>query len=257
MNSVWSGHLSFGLVSMPIKLYSGARSEGISFNMLHRDDLTRVKQQYFCPTDNRVVERSEIVKGYEYEKDCYLVLEPDELKKVEPKTAHQMEITEFVKAAEVDPIYFESSYFLMPDSAGLRAYALLAKALDKGEFVGVAKLSMHNREYTVFIRPKDGGLMLHTMYYQEEIRQVDGFGPVDVELKPAEIKAAQEFIKALAADWQPAKYADQYQENLKGLIKTKMVGGTVQEAEAAKKREPVHDLVFALKQSLVQVKKRA
>ena len=168
--SVWSGYLTFGLISMPVRLFSGARSSGISFNMLHRDDLQRVKQQYYCPADNRVVERSEIVKGYEFRKDEYVVIEPEEIKKIEPQTAKTMEILEFVKSSEVDPVFFESSYYMLPEEAGRRPYALLTKALEESEYVAIAKLTMHNREYTVFLRPHEGGLMLHTMYYAEEVR---------------------------------------------------------------------------------------
>src|SRR3954466_141256 len=177
--SVWSGYLTFGLISMPVRLFSGARSSSISFHMLHRDDLSRVKQQLYCPVDNRVIDRSEIVKGYEYRKDEYVIIEPEEIKKIEPKTAKAMEILEFVKADEVDPIYFESSYYLVPEEAGQRPYALLAKSLEDTHYVAVAKLAMHNREYTVFLRPYTGGLMLHTMYYQDEIRQVENFGKTD------------------------------------------------------------------------------
>ena len=120
--SVWSGYLTFGLISMPVRLFSGARSSGISFNMLHRDDLQRVKQQYYCPADNRVVDRSEIVKGYEFRKDEYVVIEPEEIKKIEPQTAKTMEILEFVKTSEVDPVFFESSYYMLPEEAGRRPY---------------------------------------------------------------------------------------------------------------------------------------
>lgn len=256
MNSVWSGHLTFGLVSMPVKLYSGARSEGISFNMLHKDCLTRVKQQYFCPTDNRVVDRAEIVKGYEYRKGEFMVIEPDEIKKIEPKTTHTMEITEFVKGTEIDPVYFESSYFLMPDTAGTRPYALLAAVLAASDYVGVAKLSMHNREYAVFVRPHLGGLMLHTMYYQEEIKQVEGFGTVGGDPSEAEIRAALQFIEALAAEWIPARYRDGFQDNVRNLIQSKRDGETITEKIEAKRAEPVHDLVFALKQSVVQAEAR-
>ena len=225
MASLWSGYLTFGLISMPVRLFAGARSEHVSFNMLHRDDLSRVKQQLYCPVDERVVERNEIVKGYEYRKGEYVVVEPEEIKKIEPKTAKAMEILEFVKAGDVDPIYFESSYYLLPEEAGRRPYALLQKALEDTEYFGIAKLTMHNREYTVILRPHEGGLMLHTMYYQDEIRAVDGFGKIDVELKAAEVKVANQLIEALAAEWEPEKYHDTFQENLKTLIKTRLEGG--------------------------------
>jgi DNA end-binding protein Ku len=238
---------------MPVRLFSGARSSGISFNMLHRDDLQRVKQQYYCPADNRVVERSEIVKGYEYRKDEYVVVEPEEIKKIEPKTAKTMEILEFVKESDVDPVYFESSYYMLPEEAGRRPYALLTKALEESEYVAIAKLTMHNREYTVFLRPTQGGLMLHTMYYAEEVRKVEGFGAPDVELKDAEVKVAHQLIEALAADWDAEKYHDSFQDNVKKLIETKLEGGKIAEVEKPKKLAPVVDLMAALKQSLAEM----
>src|SRR3984885_7706172 len=251
--SVWSGYLTFGLISMPVKLFSGARSSGISFNMLHREDLSRLKQQYVCLADGKVVERSDIVKGYEYRKDEYVVIEPEEIKKIEPRTAKTMEILEFVKASEVDPVYFESSYYMMPEEAGRRPYALLTKALEESEYVAIAKITMHNREYTVFLRPHEGGLMLHTMYYEEEVRKVEGFGAPDVELKEAEIKVARQLIEALADEWDPKKYQDTFQENLKKLIEAKLEGGEVAAVEKPKKLAPVVDLMAALKQSLAQM----
>src|ERR1700730_3072721 len=252
-SSVWSGYLTFGLISMPVRLFSGARSSSISFNMLHRDDLSRLKQQYVCLADGKVVDRSDIVKGYEYRKDEYVVIEPEEIKKIEPKTAKTMEILEFVKASEVDPVYFESSYYMVPDEAGRRPYALLTKALEESEYVGIAKLTMHNREYTVFLRPHDGGMMLHTMYYKEEVREVEGFGAPEVELKDAEVKVANQLIEALAADWDPDKYHDTFQDNLKNLIQTKLEGGKIAEVEKPKKLAPVVDLMSALKESLAQM----
>jgi DNA end-binding protein Ku len=251
--SVWSGYLTFGLISMPVRLFSGARSSSISFHMLHRDDLQRVKQQLYCPADNRVVERSEIVKGYEYRKDEYVVVEPEEIKKIEPKTAKTMEILEFVKEDEVDPVFFESSYYLMPEEAGRRPYALLTKALEESNYVAIAKLTMHNREYTVFLRPRDGGMMLHTMYYADEVREVEGFGAPDVELKDAEVKVAHQLIEALADKWDPEKYHDTFQENLKKMIQTKLEGGKIAEVEKPKKLAPVVDLMSALKQSLADM----
>jgi DNA end-binding protein Ku len=255
--SVWSGYLTFGLISMPVRLFSGARSNGISFNQLHRTDHHRVKQQLICPLDNQVLDRSEIVKGYEFRKDEYVIIDPEEIKKIEPKTAKTMEILEFVKTSEVDPVYFESSYYMMPEEAGRRPYALLTKALEESEFVAIAKLTMHNREYTVFLRPHKGGMMLHTMYYKDEVKEVESFGAPDVEIKEAELKVAHQLIEALAGDWDPDKYHDTFQENLKKLIETKLEGGEVQEVEKPKKLAPVIDLMAALKESLAQTKKPA
>ncbi|HLI64492.1 MAG TPA: Ku protein [Terriglobales bacterium] len=255
-SSVWSGYLTFGLISMPVRLFSGARGNHISFHMLHRDDNTRVKQQLWCPHDERVVERDEIVKGYEYRKDEYVIIEPEEIKKIEPKTAKAMEILEFVKAEQVDPIYFESSYFVTPEEAGRRPYALLCQALEESNYVGIAKLTMHNREYTVFLRPYKGSMMLHTMYYKDEVRDLEGFGRPEVELKEAEVKVAHQLIEALADDFQPEKYHDTFEENLKTLIKARLEGEDVTPVEKPKKMAPVVDLMAALKESLAQVPKR-
>jgi DNA end-binding protein Ku len=251
--SVWSGYLTFGLISMPVRLFSGARSSGISFNMLHRTDNSRLKQQYICQAENVAVDRSDIVKGYEYRKGEYVVIEPEEIKKIEPKTAKTMEILEFVKAADVDPVYFESSYYMLPEEAGRRPYALLTKALEESDYYAIAKLTMHNREYTVILRPRDGGLMLHTMYYADEVREVEGFGAPEVELKEAEVKVAHQLIEALATEWEPEKFHDTFQDNLKNLIQTKLEGGQIAEVEKPKKLAPVVDLMSALKQSLAQM----
>src|SRR5437868_10407303 len=254
--SVWSGYLTFGLISMPVRLFSGARSSGISFHMLHRDDNVRVKQQLICPEENKVIDRSEIVKGYEYRKGEYVVIEPDEIKKIEPKTAKTMEILEFVKSQEVDPVFFDASYYLVPEEAGKRPYALLSKALEESDYVAIAKLTMHNREYTVFLRPHKGGMMLHTMYYTEEVREVKDFGAPDVELKEAEVKVAHQLIEALADEWNPEKYHDEFQENLKKLIEAKLEGGEIAAVEKPKKLATVVDLMAALKQSLAQTEGR-
>lgn len=251
--SVWSGYLTFGLISMPVRLFSGARPEHVSFHMLHRDDHVRVKQQLICPEEDKVVGRDEIVKGYEYRKGEYVIVEPEEIKKIEPKTTKAMEILEFVKADEIDPIYFESSYYMMPEEAGRRPYALLQKALEESGHVAVAKIAMHNREYTVFLRPYKGAMMLHTMYYQDEIREVEGFGPVDVEIKESELKVAHQLVKALEADWEPEKYYDTFQANVKELIKAHLEGKQVGSVEKPKKPAPVVDLMDALKQSLAQM----
>jgi DNA end-binding protein Ku len=254
--SVWTGYLTFGLISMPVRLFSGARSTRVSFHMLHRDDLTRVKQQLYCPNDERVIERAEVVKGYEYRKGEYVVIEPEEIKKIEPKTAKAMEILEFVKQEEIDPLYFESSYYLMPEEAGKKPYALLTRALEETEYVAIAKLAMHNREYTVFLRPYNGGLMLHTMYYQEEVRALPNFGEEHPSLKDAEVKVAHQLIEALAAKWDPAKYYDTFEENVKKLIKAHLEGKEVTPVEKPRRAAPPTDLMAALKQSLAQMDQR-
>ena len=254
--SVWSGYLTFGLISMPVRLYSGARSTRIGFHMLHREDLTRVKQQLYCPHDERVIERSEIVKGYEFRKGEYVVIEPEEIKKIEPKTAKAMEILEFVKEEEIDPVYFESSYYLGPDEAGKKPYALLARAMKDSGYLAVAKLAMHNREYTVLLRPHEDGIMLHTMYYQDEIREAPSVDVDESSLKEGELKVAHQLIEALAAKWDPEKYHDTFEENLKKLIKARMEGGEVSAVEKPRKQAPPTDLMAALRASLAEMGKK-
>lgn len=250
--SVWTGYLTFGLISMPVRLFSGARGERISFHMLHRTDHVRVKQQYICPEEEVVVDRDEIVKGFEFRKGEYVIIEPDEIKKIEPKTAKAMEILEFVKLDEVDPIYFETSYYMVPEEAGRRPYALLSQALEESKYLAIAKLTMHNREYTVMLRPHKGGMLLHTMYYQNEVRQLEEFGRPDVEIKEAELKVAHQLIRALEAEWDPKKYHDTFEDNLKELIKARLEGKEVTPVSKPKVA-PVTDLMAALKESLASM----
>jgi DNA end-binding protein Ku len=221
--------------------------------MLHRKDLTRVKQQLYCPNDNDVISRDDVVKGYEYRKGEYIVVDPAEIKKIEPKTAKAMEILEFVKQEEIDPVYFESSYYLAPDEAGKKPYALLQRAMKETGFVAVAKLAMHNREYTVFLRTYENGFMLHTMYYQEEIREAPSVGSDSVDVKESEVKVAHQLIQALASEWDPAKYHDVFEDNLKKLIKAKMEGGDVTAVEKPAKPAAPADLMEALRRSLAEI----
>ncbi len=253
--SVWSGYLTFGLISMPVRLHSGARGERISFHMLHRDDLSRVRQQLVCAADNKVLDRQDIVKGYEYRKGEYVVIEPDEIKKIEPKTAKAMEILEFVRAGDVDPLYFEASYYLTPEEGGKRPYALLSRAMADNGYYAIAKLTMHNREYTVILRPYRSGMMLHTMYYQDEVRAMESFGAEDVEIREAELKIANQLIEALAGKFDPGQFHDSFQENLKKLIKARLEGLEIPEVEKTAPA-PVTDLMAALRQSLEQMSRK-
>jgi len=252
--SVWKGHLTFGLVSLPIRLFSAARAESVSFNLLHKSDNSRIKQVTFCQAEDKAIPRSELVKGYEYEKDHYVVIEDEDIKKVAPKTAKVMEILEFVETKDVDPVYLESSYYMAPDGGGEKAYALLFEALRKSGYSGVAKIAMHNREHIVILRPGQRGILLHTMYFTNEIRQVDEFR-TDLDLvKDKELALAGTLIEALAAKFEPEKYTDTYRDNLMGMIQTKIQGQKVVEAPEPHVA-PVIDIMEALKRSL-DIKKK-
>jgi DNA end-binding protein Ku len=255
-STVWKGHLSFGLVSFPVKLYSAARGESIHFNQLHKTDGSRVRQVLYCAKEDKPISRDEIVKGYEYEKDRYVVIEDADIKKVAPPTAKVMEILEFVKAAEVDPIYFETSYYMAPEEAGEKPYALLFDALKKTGYLGIAKLAMHNREHIVVLRPGDKGVMLHTMYYSHEIRAVDEFRTDLSLVKDKELTLAISLIEALVADFEPQKYTDTYRDNILQMVETKKHGDVVVEIPTPH-REKVVDILDALKASLAAVKKPA
>jgi DNA end-binding protein Ku len=254
-STVWKGHLTFGLLSLPVKLYSAARGETVGFNQLHKTDNSRVKQVLYCQAEDKPIQRSDIVKGYEYEKDKYVVVDDEEIKKVAPKTAKTMEVLEFVKAAEVDPIFLESSYYLAPDEAGEKPYALLFEALRQSGCVGVAKIAMHNREHIVILRPGAKGILLHTMYYPDEIRQVEEFRTDTSTVKENELKLAKTLVESLLAPFEPDKYKDEYRENLKAMIQAKVEGKQIVETAAPTHKAPVIDILEALKMSLAEGKK--
>ncbi|MSV28624.1 MAG: Ku protein [Bryobacterales bacterium] len=252
--SVWRGHLTFGLVSFPVRLFSAARSETVSFNMLHKSDHSRIKQVIFCQAEEKAVPRSELVKGFEYEKDKYVIVEDEEIKKVAPKTAKAMEILEFVKSTDVDPIYLESSYYMAPEEAGEKPYALLFEVLRKSGYTGIVKIAMHNREHIVVLRPGDKGILLHTMYYDDEIRKVDEFRTNTELVKEKELALATMLVESLAAEFEPNKYKDTYRENLLQMIETKKAGLEVVETPAPQ-FAPVIDIMEALKRSVEMARK--
>lgn len=249
-SSAWKGSITFGLVSIPIRLYAAARTSRVELHQLHSVCKTRLRQPLFCPTCNRMVDRSEVVKGYEYEDGKYVLLDPEEVKKIAPHSARTMEILAFVKESEIDPLFFDSSYFVVPEEEGRKAYQLLLKTLESAQRVGIAKVAMHQREYTVFIRPYDHGLTLHTMYFANEIREAPGYGKTeDVKLKPQEVKLAEQLVENLSEPFRLNKYHDEFQDRLKALIDAKQKGREVTAAPEPH-RAPVIDMMAALKKSL-------
>jgi len=255
-SSVWKGHLTFGLVSFPIRLFSAARSETISFNLLHKEDHSRIKQVTYCQAEDKPVPRTDLVKGYEYEKDHYVVIEEEDIKKVAPKTAKVMEILEFVKSDQVDPVYLESSYYVAPDEGGEKPYALLFQALRESKYYALAKVAMHNREHIIVLRPGAKGILSHTMYFQDEIRQVEEFRTDTSLVKDKELEMAKMLISSLEADFEPQKYHDEYRLNLQRMIEAKVQGKKVV-AAPAEHVAPVIDIMEALKRSLAEKRKPA
>ncbi len=249
-SSVWKGYLSFGLLSIPIRLFTAARGDRIALNQLHEVCHSRIKMPLFCPTCDRKVERSEIVKGYEYEKDQYVLFSDEDLDKIEPESARAMEILEFVKVDEIDPLYYDASYYLTPEDEGKKAYSLLLKAMEDSGYAAIAKVTMHQREHIVVIRGRAEGMTLHTMFYQSEIREVAEFSHQDkVEPKEQEKKLAMQLIDSLAATFEPAKYRDEYQESMRAMISAKQKGQEVA-ATVHPQRAPVIDLMDALRKSI-------
>src|SRR5579864_911699 len=255
-SSVWKGHLTFGLVSFPVRLFSAARSETISFNLVHMEDHSRIRQAIYCQAEDKPVPRSELVKGYEYEKDQYVEIDDEDIKKVAPKTAKVMEILEFVKSDDVDPIYLESSYYVAPDEGGEKPYALLFQALRESKYYGLAKVAMHNREHIIILRPGAKGILSHTMFYQDEIRQVEEFRTDTSIVKDKELAMAKMLISSLEAEFEPQKYQDDYRLNLQRMIEAKIEGKKVV-AAPTEHIAPVIDIMEALKRSLAEKRKPA
>ena len=253
-HSLGSGTISFGLVSIPVRLYTAASSGNVAFNQLHGVCGSRIRQQTFCPKCNRTVERAELVRGYEFAKDQYVRVADDELKALEGEASKIIDIAEFVPLADVDPIFFEKTYYLGPDKGGDKAYRLLADAMEKSGQVALATYVMRGKESLVLIRPAQHGLMLHTMYFADEVRD---FGEIDkgdaAKLKQGELDLALQLINGLASDtFSPARYTDQYRHRVLELINKKVEGQEITLAEPAAPRAQVIDLMEALKESLAK-----
>jgi DNA end-binding protein Ku len=249
--TTWKGHLTFGLVSIPLKLYPAARSRTIDFHLIHKPCQTRLRRPLFCPTCNRLVERTEVVKGYEYEKGQYLLIEEQEIKKLAAETGGTMEIGEFFPLAEIDPLYFDTSYLAVPEESGAKAYRLLVETMEQTQKAALAKVAMHQREYLVAIRARQHGLTLHTMYFNNEIRSVSEYGHTNAEVKEEEIRLARELIEKLSTHFKPERYHDEYQGKLRALLDAKLKGKKVA-ISTGKKMAPVIDMMEALKKSLAK-----
>ncbi len=248
-STVWKGYLSFGLVSFPVRLFSAARAETVHFHMLHKKDLSRVKEVWYCVEEDKPIERSEIVKGYQAGKDEYVVIDDEDIKKIAPPTASTMEILQFVKSNDVDPIFFESSYYLAPEEKVSKPYVLFLAALTDTKFSAIARMAMHSREHVVIIRPAGGGLVLHTLYYSDELHKANRVDAPKTKLNGKELELAKSLISRMAAPFKAAEFHDTYRENLERLIEQKQKGQKITAVKQPRKA-PVIDLMEALKRSL-------
>ena len=257
--AIATGQIAFGLVSIPVKLFSAAESsEKISFNMLHRDCGSRIQQQLFCPKDERAIDRSEVAKGYEFSKGQYVLFNDDELKAMEEKSTQQIEITEFVKAELIDPIYFAKPYYLGPDKNASRAYALLARALEETGRWAVAKYASRGKGYLVVIRPLGKGLVMQQLYYPNEVSSIDEIELGDSEVKANELKMAVQLAEMSASDaFHPENYRDEVHERVRGLIQQKIEGQEITSSLDEEPRAQVIDLMEALRRSLGGTKSTA
>jgi DNA end-binding protein Ku len=250
--AIASGTISFGLVSVPIKLYTGTQSKSLSFHLLHGKDKSRLKQQYICTTCGATVEREDMVRGYEYAKDQYAILSQDEIKALEQTSDQSIEIEEFIPISSIDPIYFEKTYLLGPDKGGAKAYRLLREAMAEAGKGAVAKFSTRGRQQLVLLREAQGGLMIHALFYADEVRD---FSEVDrgesVTLKPGEIQLAVQLIEQLgSAAFDPTKYEDEYRKRALEVIEQKVAGQEIAMAPAQAPKGQIIDLMEALKASL-------
>jgi DNA end-binding protein Ku len=252
--STWKGFITFGLISVPIRLFPAARYSHMRFHEVHRKCGHRVQQQLYCPYDEEVVTRDEIVMGYETEDGKMIIVDPAELKAILPQSSAEMEILQFTKLDEVDPIYFETSYFAVPEEAGRRAYALLLETMRQMKIAAIARVTMHQRDRTVIVRPYEKGLAVHTMYYPNDIHEAAGYGKDAKSQNRQELSLAEQFAKSLVKPFRPDQFHDGYQARLRELIEDKRKGKNVPRVEKGKKLAPVIDLMSALKKSLANEK---
>jgi DNA end-binding protein Ku len=247
-----SGTVAFGLVAIPVKLYSTSESgSSISFNFIHEKCGTRVKYQYYCTTDDELVTRDELVKGYEFAKDQYVLFTTEELKKMEMRATHSIEITEFVPLAQVDPIHFEKAYYLGPDQGGEKPYKLLAEAMKETGRAALAKYAARGKDYLVLVRPFKEGLILQQLRYNDEIRAFSEVPLGDAKVDEDEMKLAVKLVEQIATDnFQPEKYADKVKDEMMAAIQQKIEGQEMTLAAPEQPKAQIIDLMDALKASL-------
>jgi DNA end-binding protein Ku len=259
MRTLWTGSLSFGLVTIPVRLYPATDDKSVSFNQLRASDHSRIGYQRVAKADAEVVPYEEIVKGYEYEPDRYVVFDREELDTLKPESSRTIEIVQFTPLEQIDPVYFQRPYYLAPDPAGAKAYGLLAKAMEDRKTVAVCKITLRDKEHLATLRLRDGVFVLETMHWPDEIREFD-LSEVGLDELPEpreqEVQMAETLIENLTEDFEPTAYRDEYRERVLEAVRAKVEGEEVtivsEEGEAA----PVVDLTEALKASVEASRKR-
>jgi DNA end-binding protein Ku len=252
---IWKGAITFGMISIPVKLYGATESKDLAFNTLHKECKSRLKQKRWCPVDDREVFQDEVVKAYEYSKDSYVEITDEDLESMPIPSKHTIELTSFVKQADIDPVYFERTYWLEPEQIGAKPYALLLRALKTKQVSGVAKIALRNKESLCVLRASENDLiMLETLYYPDEIRTADIPAAPEVLVSQPELAMALSLVEMLQEEFDPKKYQDQYRVALLDMIEAKRNGQEVVATPEAPLPKTV-DLMAALKASLEAAKK--
>ena len=255
--AMWKGAISFGLVTIPVAVYPATEEKTLRFNQLHDEDGGRIRYKRVCEKDGEEVTFEHIVKGYEVEKDRYVVLTDEDLNAIPVESSRAIDIHRFVDLDEIDPVMFKKSYYLVPEETGAKAYALLREAMADDGRVGVAKVSFRDKEHLAALRFKDEAFVLETMYWPDEIREAD-FGGVDVsaKIRGQELEMAKQLIESLSGEWNPEEYADEYRQALLQIVEAKLNGQEI-EVVAPEPTAKVVDLMEALKASVAAAKKQA
>jgi DNA end-binding protein Ku len=251
--SVWTGTITFGLVSIPVKLFSATTTHDVSFNLLHEVCKGRINLQNFCPQCERVVERSELVKGYQYEKNQYIVIEDADLQAIKPESSTNLDIVQFIDLKEVDPIFFEKSYYLGPDKSSNKPFQLLAKAMEETGRAALGKLVMRNHEYLALVRPGMKGLIVHFMLYADEIRENENRIADDIDVRPKELQLAKQLVESLSEPFDPQKFEDEHIKRIEEMIDARLKGRKLTVVKPTS-RPKVVDLMDALQKSIAQAK---
>jgi DNA end-binding protein Ku len=254
MKTIWKGAISFGLVTIPVRVYGATEEKSLRFHQLHAPDGGRIRYKRVCSIDGEEVDWSEIVKGYEYEKDHYVTLTDEELASLPVTSAKAIEIERFVDADQIDPIFFQKSYFVVPEATGLKAYQLLREAMVDDDKVAVAKVAFREKEHLATLRLRDNVFVLETMYWPDEIRAAD-FDVLDeqVQVRPQEVRMARSLIESLSSDFEPEEFRDTYREALEELVAKKVQGEEITYSEEAEPSKVV-DLMEALRASVEAAK---
>ncbi len=258
--SIWNGAISFGLVNVPVKLYSAVSKQTVRFHQLHEEDGVRIQQKRICPADGKEVPYQNIVKGYEIEPERYVVIKPEELAALESKRGRTIDIEDFVELDQIDPIYYDHPYYLVPDKSGAKAYKMLLEAMEQSGKVAIARVVIRSKENLTAIRAADGILMMSTMLFADEVVSpsvLEGLPDDDVRPTERELEMARELIESVATEFDPNKYQDTYREQVMALIESKAAGDEVATQPETKEAKPVADLLGALEASIAAAKKGA